>query len=82
MAESRVFYYARVSTREQHLDRQISAFLAMGAAERDIIVDRASGKDLKRDGYTALKTAMLRRGRYAGHKIAGQTEPQQGRHQK
>lgn len=62
MAESKVFYYARVSTREQHLDRQISAFLAMGAAERDIIVDRASGKDLKRDGYTALKTAMLRRG--------------------
>lgn len=62
MADSKVFYYARVSTREQNLDRQISAFKAMGAAEREIIVDKASGKDLHRDGYTALKTTMLRRG--------------------
>lgn len=62
MADSKVFYYARVSTREQNLDRQISAFKAMGASEREIIVDKASGKDLHRDGYTALKTTMLRRG--------------------
>ena len=62
MADSKVFYYARVSTREQNLDRQIAAFKAMGAAERDIIVDKASGKDMNREGYTALKTAMLRRG--------------------
>ena len=62
MADSKVFYYARVSTREQNLDRQISAFKAMGASEREIIVDKASGKDLNRDGYNALKTAMLRRG--------------------
>lgn len=62
MADSKVFYYARVSTREQNLDRQISAFRAMGASEREIIVDKASGKDLHRDGYTALKTTMLRRG--------------------
>ena len=34
----------------------------MGAADRDIVVDKASGKDMNRDGYTALKTAMLRRG--------------------
>lgn len=62
MADSKVFYYARVSTREQNLDRQIAAFKAMGAADREIIVDKASGKDMNRDGYTALKTAMLRRG--------------------
>lgn len=62
MADSKVFYYARVSTREQNLDRQIAAFKAIGAAERDIIVDKASGKDMNREGYTALKTAMLRRG--------------------
>lgn len=62
MADSKVFYYARVSTREQNLDRQIAAFKAIGAADRDIIVDKASGKDMNRDGYTALKTAMLRRG--------------------
>lgn len=60
--ESRTFYYARVSSREQNLDRQLSAFQSMGADERDIIVDKESGKDLNRQGYTALKTAMLRRG--------------------
>lgn len=62
MADNKVFYYARVSTREQNLDRQIEAFKAMGACDREIIVDKASGKDLNRDGYNALKTAMLRRG--------------------
>lgn len=62
MADSKVFYYTRVSTREQNLDRQIAAFKAIGAADRDIIVDKASGKDMNREGYTALKTAMLRRG--------------------
>lgn len=46
MADSKVFYYARVSTREQNLDRQIAAFKAIGAADRDIIVDKASGKDM------------------------------------
>ena len=60
--ESRTYYYARVSSREQNLDRQIAAFATMGASERDIITDKESGKDLDRSGYTALKTAMLRRG--------------------
>lgn len=60
--ESRTFYYARVSSREQNLDRQIAAFTALGAQERDIITDKESGKDLNRTGYTALKTALLRRG--------------------
>lgn len=60
--EQRVYYYARVSSREQNLDRQIAAFTALGAQERDIITDKESGKDLDRAGYTALKTAMLRRG--------------------
>ena len=60
--ESRTFYYARVSSREQHLDRQIAAFHAIGAQEREIITDKESGKDLNRSGYTALKTALLRRG--------------------
>jgi DNA invertase Pin-like site-specific DNA recombinase len=60
--ESRTYYYARVSSREQNLDRQLAAFTAMGASERDIITDKESGKDLNRAGYTALKTAMLRRG--------------------
>lgn len=60
--ESRTYYYARVSSKEQNLDRQIAAFKALGATERDIITDKESGKDLERTGYQALKNAMLRRG--------------------
>ena len=60
--ENKVFYYARVSSREQNLDRQIEAFKAFGADERDIITDKESGKNLERPGYQALKTAMLRSG--------------------
>lgn len=58
----KTFYYARVSTREQNLDRQLEAFRALGANEREIITDKESGKNLDRPGYQALKTAMLRPG--------------------
>ena len=60
--ESRTYYYARVSSKEQNLDRQIAAFKALGAQEREIITDKESGKDLDRAGYQALKNAILRRG--------------------
>lgn len=60
--ENRTYYYGRVSSKEQNLDRQIDAFKALGASERDIITDKESGKDLDRKGYQALKNAMLRRG--------------------
>ena len=59
---SRIFYYARVSTREQNLDRQLEAFKALGADEHEIVTDKESGKSLDRPGYQALKTAMLRPG--------------------
>lgn len=54
--------YARVSTREQNLDRQIDALREYGVAERDIVSDKASGKDLERNGYLFLKERMLREG--------------------
>ena len=60
--DSRTYYYARVSSKEQNLDRQIAAFKALGAAEREIITDKESGKDLERVGYQALKNALLRQG--------------------
>lgn len=60
--ERRTYYYARVSSREQNLDRQIAAFLALGANEREIIADKESGKNLERTGYQALKNNMLRSG--------------------
>lgn len=59
---SKTFYYARVSSKEQNLDRQLKVFYDMGADERDIITDKESGKDFNRDGYNALKNGMLREG--------------------
>ena len=60
--ENRTYYYARVSSKEQNLDRQLNAFAALGAQEREIVTDKESGKDLNRPGYTALKTTILRPG--------------------
>lgn len=59
---SKTYFYARVSTSEQNLDRQIETFKDMGADIREIITDKASGKNLERPGYQALKSAILRRG--------------------
>ena len=59
---NKVFYYARVSSREQNLDRQLEAFKNLGADDREIITDKESGKNLDRPGYQALKTTMLRSG--------------------
>ena len=60
--DSRTYYYARVSTKEQNLDRQIAAFKELGAQDREIITDKESGSNLERTGYQALKNAMLRKG--------------------
>lgn len=59
---NKTFYYARVSTKEQNEGRQLKAFYDMGADDRDIIIDKESGKDLNRKGYNALKETMLRSG--------------------
>lgn len=58
----KTYGYARVSTKEQHLDRQIKALLDAGVNERDIITDKTSGKDLEREGYQSLKNHLLRDG--------------------
>lgn len=60
--DNRTYYYARVSSNEQNLDRQFEAFRQMGADDGEIITDKASGKNLDRAGYQALKSTLLRRG--------------------
>ena len=61
--ESRTFYYARVSSSGQNLDRQITKFMEMGANERDIITEKESGKDTEhRPAYLALRDQLLRKG--------------------
>ena len=54
--------YARVSTREQNLDRQIAALRAYIPDERDIITDKESGKSMDRTGYQYLRERLLRPG--------------------
>lgn len=54
--------YARISSMTQHEDRQIKKLKEFGVEERNIIVDKESGKNLERDGYRLLKTKLLRAG--------------------
>lgn len=62
MEKERVMGYARVSSTEQNLDRQILA-LEQYVPKECIVVDKASGKDVNRPGYQALKGALgLRKG--------------------
>ena len=60
---NKTFYYARVSSKGQNLDRQIEKFKEIGAEERDIITEKESGKDIdNRSAYLALRNQMLRSG--------------------
>ena len=60
--DNRTFGYARVSSREQHEDRQLEALTNYGVNRDNIIVDKCSGKDTEREGYQYLKKQMLRNG--------------------
>lgn len=53
----RIFGYARVSSTEQNLDRQLLE-LKKYVPEENIVVDKQSGKTLLRPGYQALKGAL------------------------
>lgn len=53
----RIVGYARVSTREQNLDRQLKA-LRKYVPEEMIVTDKASGKDFNRAGYQSLKIGI------------------------
>ena len=56
----KVYGYARVSSKEQNLDRQIKALENYGVDTRDIILDKQSGKNFDREGYLTLKNILLR----------------------
>ena len=56
--KTKQFGYARVSTKDQNLDRQIKELLEQGINERDIYADKQSGKDFDRPKYQALKNTL------------------------
>lgn len=58
----KTYGYARVSTKEQNLDRQLIDLREHVADARDIITDKASGKDFERTGYKYLRDTLLRAG--------------------
>lgn len=60
--ETKVYGYARVSSKEQNLDRQLIALKEYGVEENNIKFDKASGKDFNREGYQNLKNELLRSG--------------------
>lgn len=58
MDNTKVFGYVRVSSTDQNIDRQIHKMLALGIAERDIFIDKASGKNFDRLNYQTLKRIL------------------------
>ena len=55
---SKTFGYCRVSSTDQKEDRQLEAMLELGINERDIFVDKCSGKNFDRPQYQALKIQL------------------------
>ena len=51
---TKMYGYARVSTREQNLDRQFDALTKFGVEPHRIFADKASGKDFHRPAYHGL----------------------------
>ncbi|MFQ7398569.1 MULTISPECIES: recombinase family protein [Bacillota] len=52
--KSTVYGYIRVSTKEQNENRQVIALREVGVAEKNIYMDKQSGKDFDRPNYKKL----------------------------
>lgn len=53
-----LYGYARVSSKDQNLDRQITALLDAGVIERNIFKEKKSGKNFKREEYQNLLNTL------------------------
>lgn len=56
--DGKLFGYARVSTVEQNLDRQIDILKEYGVAEADIFTDKISGTKFSRPAFDDLKRQL------------------------
>jgi DNA invertase Pin-like site-specific DNA recombinase len=52
------FGYVRVSSKDQNEGRQLASMREQGIEERDIFLDKQSGKDFNREKYQALKQCL------------------------
>lgn len=57
-----IYGYARVSSTDQNEERQLLALRARNVPERNIFVDKQSGKDFLRPQYRRLARRLLREG--------------------
>ncbi len=57
----RKFFYIRVSSKDQSIERQLATAAEINIPEEYIFIERASGKDFKRPEYQLMKR-MLRNG--------------------
>lgn len=55
-----VYGYIRVSTREQNEDRQVAALKQVDIADKNLFVDKQSGKDFERPQYRKLVKKLKR----------------------
>lgn len=54
MGMNKKYAYVRVSSRDQCIDRQLKAMREIGLTEKQIYIDRQSGKDFNRKNYQKL----------------------------
>ena len=57
-SNSQDFAYARISTKDQNILRQLDIFSEMGIDERHIFTDKQTGRTFSREGFIALKNIM------------------------
>ena len=50
----KIYGYARISTKDQNIERQIVALKNFGVCEKNIFIDKKSGKDFERPAYKKL----------------------------
>ncbi|MFI8711981.1 recombinase family protein [Brevibacillus brevis] len=58
LLSNKIFGYARVSTADQHLDRQLAILREYGVAELDIFTDKISGRKLQRPSFDSLQLIL------------------------
>ncbi|MEK4509480.1 recombinase family protein [Paenibacillus sp. FSL K6-2524] len=58
MGDIRHFGYIRVSSKDQNEARQLEAMKDLGILDRDMYIDKQSGKDTNRFGYQSMKNGL------------------------
>lgn len=53
-----LYGYARVSSRDQRIDRQVTTLTEVGVLEENIFIDKQSGKDFNRPAYQELLSTV------------------------